>query len=222
MKFLLMKVFGSSKCKLFNTEAAESGRARRCSRARESTLSFVAPILSSITFCTLLLAIAHAAETGAVLENKFIVMSWNVVGGKLHSIRIDDKLNGGSLPLTGEEFQIVLGDGTVLKTSDFKLIDSPRVEAVKTDSKSPVQAQYERGKQLIAKFTSPERNLSVDWRIILRNNSPWLREALTLQAGGKDVLIKEIILFDQTVPSAKTIGTVDGSPVVAGNFFFGY
>ena len=32
----------------------------------------------------------------------------------------------------------------------------------------------------------------------------------------------EVILFDESLPGAKTAGTVDGSPVVAGNFFLGF
>jgi len=178
--------------------------------------------LSLFVLSSLLLATARAAEPSGEIENKVIAWNWNIADAKLRPTRVDDKVNGGSLPLTGEEFQIVLADGTILKSSDFKLTDSPRLEPVETDSKSPIQAQHERGKQFIAEFTAPERNLSADWRVILRSDSPWLRQVLTLRAAGKDVLIKEIILFDQTVPGARTMGTVDGSPVIAGNFFFGY
>lgn len=191
-------------------------------RACKSVSRFTAPILSSIIFFSLLLTTAHSADRAGVLENKFIAWNWTNAEGKLHPTDIQDKLNGGSLPLTGEAFQIVLGDGTLLKTSDFQLINSPRVEPVGSDSQSPVLAQHEHGRQFIAKFAAPERNLSADWRVILRDDSPWLRQELTLRAIGKDVLIQEIILFDQTVPGAKTMGTVEGSPVVAGNFFFGY
>jgi len=177
---------------------------------------------SIFVLSSLVLATAHAAEPAVVLENNFLAWSRIIAANHLHPTRLDDKLNGGSLILNGEEFQVVLGDGTILKASDFKRTGSPRVEPAQTDSKSPVQEQHERGKQLVVQFTAPERNLSADWRVILRNDSPWIRQELTLRATGKDVLIKEIILFDQTVPGAKTEGTVDGSPVVAGNFFFGY
>jgi hypothetical protein len=36
------------------------------------------------------------------------------------------------------------------------------------------------------------------------------------------VPVQKIILFDEKIPGSKTDGAVDGSPVVAGNFFFGY
>ena len=221
MKLFSLNVAGADKCNAINAKAAEGRRTPRRYRARDAWQSMAIP--SSIILFFLMLVAAHALEGPAgVLENKFLAWNWNAIGGKFQPSQLSDKFNGGSLPLTSEEFEIVLGDGTVLKTSDFKLTPLPQDGPIETDSKSPVLAQHERGRQFIAKFTAPERNLSAEWRVILRNDSPWLRKQLTLRAAGKDVLIKEIILLDQTVPGAKTMGTVDGSPVVAGNFFFGY
>ena len=179
---------------------------------------------SLLTITALLLAIlaSHAAQTDGRLENKSIAWSWRVAGGTLQPVRVDDKLNGGTLPLGGECFQIVLGDGTILKASDLKLAETPRIESLKREPKSPTRALHESGKQFVAKFSAPEKNLSAEWRVLLRDNSTYLRPELTLRASGRDVLVKEIILFDEKIPGAKTAGSVDGSPVVAGNFFFGY
>ncbi len=131
-------------------------------------------------------------------------------------------MNGGSITLGGECFSLELGDGTVLKSSDFKLTGAPVVESLKPQSDSPTAARHESGKQLVAKFSAPDNKLSAEWRVILRDGSTYVREELALRAGDKDVLVKEITLLDEKVPGAKTDGTVDGSPVVAGNFFFGY
>ena len=57
---------------------------------------------------------------------------------------------------------------------------------------------------------------------MLRDGSTYVRQEVTLRPAGCDLLVKEIVLFDQLVPGAQTDGTADGSPVVAGNFFFGY
>jgi hypothetical protein len=165
---------------------------------------------------------AFAAESSGQLENKAIAWSWRVVDGQLQPVSVADKLNGGTLPLSGECFQLVLGDGTVLKSSDFKLFGSPEVEKLKPDAASPVAAKHFSGKELVAEFSAPDKNLAAEWRVILRDGSTYLRQELALRATGKDVPVKEIILLDEKVPGAKTDGTVDGSPVVAGNFFFGY
>ena len=181
-------------------------------------MKFTIPVLCF----SLLMNAARAADPVAHLENNFIAWSWSATDGRLQPARIEDKLNGGELPLNGEVFQILLGDGTVLKSSDFNLIDFPRVESLKADINSTVASHRESGRQLVAKFAAPAKHLSADWRVILRENSSYVRQELTLRAAGKDVLIKEIVLFDEQAPGAKTIGTVDGSPVIANNFFFGY
>lgn len=163
-----------------------------------------------------------AAENQGTLENKAVAWSWRVEGGKLHSLSVHDKLNDKTLPLAGECFQVVLGDGTVLKSSDFTLIEGPRTETLQPDPKSPNPSRHEGGMEIVSKFSAPGRNLSAEWRVVLRNNSTYFRPALTLRAAGNDVLVKEIILLEETIPGAELEGTVDGSPVVAGNFFLGY
>jgi hypothetical protein len=162
------------------------------------------------------------APTSDHLENKSIAWHWNVADEKLQPARIDDKLNGGSLALGGECFRVELGDGTVLKASDFKLTAPPAIESLKREMHSSTLSRHETGQRLVAKFSAPEKHLSAEWRVILRDGSTYVREELTLRANDQDVLVKEIVLFDEKVPGARTIGTVDGSPVVADDFFFGY
>jgi hypothetical protein len=160
-----------------------------------------------------------AVET---IENKSVAWDWNVADGKLQPARMVDKLNGGSITLSGECFRVELGDGTILKSSDFKMAGQPAVESLKRDASSPNAARHEAGHQLVAKLSAPDKNLSAEWRVILRDGSAYVRQELTLHATGQDVFVKQIVLLDEKAPGAKTLGTVDGSPVVAGNFFFGY
>lgn len=181
---------------------------------RNFTAIIVATILSA--------GFLRGADASTLLENKSIAWHWSIVNGNLQPTGVDDKLNGGSLALTGECFQVELGDGAILKSSDFKLAGPPSIESLKREPNSPTLSRRESGRQLVAKFSAPDRNLSAEWRVILRDGSTYVREELTLHAIGQDVLVKEITLFDEKVPGAKTAGTVDGSPVVAGNFFFGH
>jgi hypothetical protein len=167
-------------------------------------------------------ALLRGADIDARLENKSVSWHWTVVDGKLRPTRVDDRLNGQFLALAGDCFRVELGDGTVLKASDFKLTGTPVVEVLKPEPGSPVAARHEAGQQMVAKFSLPEKNLSAEWRVILRDSSTYVREELTLRAIDRDAPVKEIVLFNEKVPGAKTLGTVDGSPVVADNFFFGY
>ena len=180
--------------------------------------------IQTTLFAALLLnaAALFAAETRGQLENQAIRFQWRVSDGKLQPASIEDRLSHKPLPLAGECFQIQLADGTVLKASDFKLVDLPSTETLKRDRNSPTVSRHESGKQLVARFIAPDKNLSAEWRVILRKNSTYIREELTLRATGKDVLVKEIVLFEEKIPGAKTLGSVDGSPVIAGQFFIAY
>ena len=173
--------------------------------------------------CILALASASAGFGGEwTLENQAVAWCGDSDGGTLHPGRVDDKINGRVLNLGGDCFQVELGDGTILKSSDFKLEGEPQVEALNTDLASPTVARHFPGQQLVARFSAPDKNLTAEWRVILRDGSTYVRQQLVLHAESQDVLVKEIELFDQEVPNAHADGTVDGSPVVAGDFFFGY
>ena len=186
------------------------------------TKSFKMKLIATGLLLSLGIFAIHAGERDGKVENDSIAWRWQLAGGKLQPVQVEDKINGGTLVLTGDYFRLVLGDGSVLKSSDFKPEGSPILEKLKPEPNSPTAARHCAGQQLVAKLSAPKKNLSVEWRVILRDGSTYLRQELTLRAKGKDVLVKEIALFEQKVPGAKTVGTVDGSPVVADPFFFGY
>ncbi len=135
---------------------------------------------------------------------------------------VTDKVNGGTLPLGRECFQVVLGDGTTVRSTDCTLREPPQAVPLPADPTSPVAGRHFAGQQLVARFADDQDHLTAEWRVILEDGATYLRSQLTLRAVGGDVLVKEIVLFDQTVPGAAVVGTVDGSPIVAGNFFLGY
>ena len=170
---------------------------------------------------------ATAVETDADplsgrLANSFIAWKWQVNDGELESVSVEDKLNGRTIELGGDCFQVVLGDGTVLKSSNLKVLAPPKLEPLSVDDKSPVAAVHDPGQEFVADYSAPEPDLAIEWRVMLRKHSTYIRQELSLKAGRGSVLVRKIVLFDQRISGAKTMGTVDGSPVVAGNFFFGY
>ena len=155
------------------------------------------------------------------LEDKSIAWHGELDGGTLRPIQLDDKINGKTLKLGGECFKVQLGGGVVLKSSDFKLEGDPEIVALKPDPTSLVAARHFPGRQFVAKFSAPNRNLSAEWRVILRDGSTYVRQELALHATGKDVHVGRSTLFEQMIPGVIIDGTVQGSPAVAGNFFFG-
>ena len=142
--------------------------------------------------CVLALAVVSAAFGGEWnLEDASITWRASSDGGTLHPLSVDDKINGKTLDLAGDCFQVELGDGTVLKSSDFKLEGDPKIETLEADPDSPVAAKRVPGRQIVAEFSAPDKNLSAEWRGILRDGSTYVRQALTLRATGRDDLPME-------------------------------
>ncbi|MGH7978592.1 MAG: enterotoxin [Limisphaerales bacterium] len=170
-------------------------------------------------------AIASQTRTGQLsgrLANNSIAWNWEATGGALQSVSVEDKLDARTIPLGGDCFQVALGDGTLLRSSDLKLLAPPKLEPMDVNKASPVAALHDPGHQLVADYSAPGEDLSFEWRVMLRRHSTYIHQELSLKAARGGVPVKEIILFDQRIPGAKTMGAVAGSPVVAGNFFFGY
>jgi hypothetical protein len=163
----------------------------------------------------------QADENKGFLENSTIAWQWDLSSGKLAST-LKNKVDGTLLNINSECFQLVLGDGRSIKASDLKLVGAPRTDELLPEPASPTLARHFTGRQLTLEFADERDHLTATWQANLREESTYLQQELTLRASGGDVWIKEIILFDQPVSDAKTIGVVDGSPVVAGTFFCGY
>jgi len=163
----------------------------------------------------------HADENRGRLENNAVAWQWDLSSGKLAST-LNNKADGTLLNIHSECFQLVLGDGRTINASDFKLIRAPRTEELSKEPESPTWAHHFAGRQMLLEFSDARDHLIANWKASLREGSTYVQQELTLRASGGDVWIKEIVLFDQQVRGAKTVGVMDGSPVVAGTFFCGY
>jgi hypothetical protein len=164
--------------------------------------------------------VCHAQESGT-LENSSVAWQWNLTGGQFAS-RFINKADGEALPIGSECFKLVLGDGRTVNASALSLVGKPRMQILAADPVSPTAASQASGKCLVLDFSDPSDHLTATWTATLRDHANYLQQRLTLRATGGNVWIKEITLFDQTMPQAAVAGSVDGSPVTAGNFFLGY
>jgi len=166
---------------------------------------------------------ARAGRSELVLENKALSCTWDVSKGRLTPEGVTDKLSGDALALRGAEcFELVLDDGRIVKASDLRITGAPSLRDLRPDPKSCRLAQQSAGKQITAILTSPDENLTVQWRSILRDGSNYVRQQITFTAKSKTIKLKEIVLWDLAAAKAEVKGTVDGSPAVVGNMFFAY
>jgi len=163
-----------------------------------------------------------------VLENEVLSFAWRIAGGQLRPSRVTDKLSGTVLQLTEtESFQVALAESPlprprVLKASDLRLVGRPELRALKPDSRSPRLSDRLGGRQIIVNLASSDENLQVEWRAVLHDGSNYVQQYVVFDAEDEAVEVRELVLLELAAPGAEVLGSVDGSPVVAGNMFFAF
>jgi hypothetical protein len=145
---------------------------------------------------------------------------WRLAAGRIRPGAIVDLLSNQTISAGDEIFSIVLADGRTIRASELKLSEPPRIENLTANPKAVQAAQKLPGKSISARLASEDGSLQVQWQAVLRDNANDIRQELTLRPQGKDLAISEIVFDDFSATGAKTVGSVRGSPVVAGNLFF--
>ena len=114
-------------------------------------------------------------------------------------------------------------DGTILDASNLKVVGEPTATHVTPTPMHREWRQRFRAKLSNSGWMSNDHSVHVDWSIVLLEGSHYIRQIVTIAATGeKDVPISRVQLIDLTLPGAHVVGSVDGSPIVAGNLFAGF
>jgi hypothetical protein len=170
---------------------------------------------------------ARVDDTGLVLENQVLACKWTLAGGRLKPACLIDKLSRTTLALGGAEcfrFSVArspVSDWQVVRASDLKWAHEPKASEVKPDNRSPRLADRLGGQEIVVDLVSPDEKLEVQWRAVLRDGANYVRQFVLIRAKQEPVELREMVLLELVAPEAEVMGSVDGSPVVAGSFFFG-
>jgi hypothetical protein len=164
-----------------------------------------------------------ATVTGGVLSlsNNLVAATWHVAGGRLGDGTWSDQTSRRPLPPLGSAFRITLASGVVVTADEMTLTGAPRVESLPTNGRSSRLADRFAGQQLVVSLSSPGIPGPVVWRAMLREGSAYIREELIIGPVTQDVSVASITLVSTHAPGAHVVGSVQGSPVVAANAFFG-
>jgi len=161
-------------------------------------------------------------EASFALENRSIAARCSFAEGSLSGIVIRDRLHRTEVRMP-DAFRILLTDGRILETKNLKLSSEPRRVQVGPDMRSPKAADAVSGEEVEAHFESGDRSLGVDWSVVLLSGSNYIRQVVRLAAqGDKDVSISRVELINAELPGAHVVGSVAGSPIVAGDWFAGF
>jgi hypothetical protein len=182
--------------------------------------SVSAPIIK-VAIATLILAAAAQAQTKSYeLSGPRLTAHFAVENHHLRFASVRDVADGKMLQ-PSEAFSLKLRDGRVITASQMK-INVISEGKILPDASASRAAEQAPGNRLCADMAIKGVPLSVLWCAVLREEANYLRQEITLKAIGHPIDIAEVRMFDFAAPAAKVVGSVPGSPVVAGNFFFGF
>jgi hypothetical protein len=112
-------------------------------------------------------------------------------------------------------FTVTLQSGTELRPSHLEW---------KSWFSSAAEADGKTGPSdsVCADLADPASGTQFHWCLLSRPDGSYVREQLTLRAGGRDLPISTVRLLDFEDQQARVVGTVKGSPVVDDHMFFGF
>ena len=155
-----------------------------------------------------------------ILGNNVLECKWIIADGHLRPIFITQE-RSFALPVKESEcFQLLLADGQSLKASGLKIIREPQIDNLRPNPDAQRLGDRNAGKQVHVVLATPDNNLSVDWRVELRDGSNYVRQYVSLVARTTPLDVREIVLVELKTQHAKAAGTLDGSPVTFIDTYF--
>ena len=163
---------------------------------------------------------ARAAE-GFRLENCAVGLTLTSSGARLSGLAFTDRVHKTELPIAAP-FAVLLTDGSIYNAANLAPAGQPSLHEVLPHAGAARVAEQLHGQQLDIPLGSADHSLRFTWSLILLDGASYFRQVLTLTAADKDVPIRRVQLIDLPLPGAHVVGSVDGSPIVAGNLFLGF
>ena len=166
-------------------------------------------------------ALAHTQGSEYSLGNNIIEAHWSLSGNHLSGLNIEDKVHHASIALP-TPFALLLKSGQIYDPANLEATATPSFTQLNPQQNASRYAERVSGQEFRITLTDPSGALHTTWTIELRDGSSYLRQIVTITATEKDIPIARVRLIDANLPNAAVIGTVKGSPIVAGDFFLGF
>jgi hypothetical protein len=164
---------------------------------------------------------ANVEGNRITLKNDVLSAEWYTSGGRLRGGSLRGVSLAKPIRLPDAPFLLVTSDGNTLAGGSARIIGKPEIESIVPKPDTARLEEHFAGKRVTLRLEFPAANLNVTWSAVLRDGDNYLRQEIMLSAAN-DTAIREVRLFDFTLPSARVTGSVKGSPVTAGNLFLGF
>ena len=158
--------------------------------------------------------------TSYSLGNRAVEAKWLLEGGTFSDLQVTDRVHQRTI--TVPPFSFRFADGSIVTSRDLHLVGAPVLRELKAAPEASRYAERLNGKEIDAILTDKSGDIRVDYSVVLRDGSSYLRQVVGVTAAKRDLPIKEIRLIDLQLQDVEVAGKVAGSPLVATNFFFGF
>ena len=155
------------------------------------------------------------------LRGESLTARVRVDNGALKASEVENRRDGATLK-PGEAFSLKFENGHTITTSQMRLDRKPVESAIAAKPNASRRAEQIAGRELCADLSAKDEDLTARWCAIEREGTNYVRQEVTIKAGVKPAHISEVGMFQFAAPGAQVVGTVQGSPFTAGNFFFGF
>jgi len=163
-----------------------------------------------------------ALRPDSLLKSGALSVRVKISDNHFAGLSVNDDNSGRSLKMN-EAFLLVLKDQTVLRSTDMQM--SATLDATSaSDPHRVLQASQQKADAPDGScwnFTMKTTSAALQWCLLVRPESNYVREILQITAGNEDLPIAEVRLLEFADPDAHVAGSVAGSPVVDANMFFG-
>ncbi len=164
-------------------------------------------------------AVAEGAAGSVVVGNRAIAARCVGEGGLRVEVR---DVVGHRVVQLWSPFSVLFADGSIVRADQMRVVERQVVEDLKVDAGASRAAERIGGKGVRAVLEDDKSGLRVEWRLELRDGSEYVRQSVTFSAPQRDLAMRLVRLVDVRLPEARVVGTVAGSPMVAGDFFLGF
>ncbi|MFC5862298.1 enterotoxin [Acidicapsa dinghuensis] len=156
---------------------------------------------------------------GGVIADHAISAEWKIEQGHITTLVIHGLKEEASLK-TREPFSLAIHGIGVLRTEDFSIAGKPSVEALEEQPNASRLSDRLPGS--VVRFALTDGSVHVEWSLIMRSASEYVRQELTVDAGDAPLMLGGVRMVDFDAPEAMLTGTVLGTPIIAGNYYLGF
>ena len=132
-----------------------------------------------------------------IIQNNVLHLKLDTSKNKLKLTEITDKCSDSTLKNhDGELFTITVNQYSAIACSKMRLQGKLTSQQVSAIPDSPNLAERYPGKKLQAQLVSKNENLLIDWSLLLRDDSNYIRQIIDIKPTDTEIIIKSIIFTD--------------------------